>query len=297
MTCRALAPSRDGRVDGRKATADGEKSLPAAAGLRSRTAGYPRSRMNIVVLVKSIPDPNGDAELGDDLLVKRDGEGTLDPGDEYAVEAALQLAEATAGEVTVVSMGPAGAVSAIRRALSMGAHRAVLVSDDALRGSDVLATARVLAAAARRAAFDVVLTGVESTDGYTGTLPMTVAELLGLPAATFARKLEVVADGLRVERQTEAGYDVVECPLPALVTVTAGATDPRYPTLKGIMGAKQKPLEQLSLADLGLSGGELTPTQRVLSVEAAPQKSAGEIIQGDGAASRIADLLVDAKVI
>ena len=253
--------------------------------------------MNIVVLVKSIPDPNGDAELGDDFLVKREGEGTLDPGDEYAVEAALQLAEATAGEVTVVSMGPAGAVSAIRRALSMGAHRAVLVSDDALRGSDVLATARVLAAAVGRAPFDLVLTGVESTDGYTGTLPMTVAELLGLPAATFARKLDIVGDGLRVERQTEAGYDVVECPLPALVTVTAGATDPRYPTLKGIMGAKQKPLDQLSLADLGLSAGDLAPTQRVLSVEAAPQKGTGEVIQGDGAASRIADLLADAKVI
>ena len=103
--------------------------------------------MNIVVLVKSIPDPNGDAELGDDFLVKRDGEGTLDPGDEYAVEAALQLAEASEGEVTVVSMGPEGAVSAIRRALSMGAHRAVVVTDDALRGADVLATARVLAAA------------------------------------------------------------------------------------------------------------------------------------------------------
>lgn len=253
--------------------------------------------MDVVVLVKSIPDPNGDAELGDDFLVKREREGTLDPGDEYAVEAALQLAGATTGEVTVVSMGPAGAVSAIRRALSMGAHRAVLVSDDALRGSDVLATARVLAAAIGRAPYDLVLTGVESTDGYTGTLPMTVAELLGLPAATFARKLDIVGDGLRVERQTEAGYDVVECPLPALVTVTAGATDPRYPTLKGIMGAKQKPLDQLSLADLGLFAGDLAPTQRVLSVEAAPQKGTGEVIQGDGAVSRIADLLADAKVI
>ena len=253
--------------------------------------------MDVVVLVKSIPDPNGDAELGDDFLVKREGEGTLDPGDEYAVEAALQLAEATTGEVTVVSMGPAGAVSAIRRALSMGAHRAVLVSDDALRGSDVLATARVLSAATGRAPFDLVLTGVESTDGYTGTLPMTVAELLGLPAATFARKLDIVGDGLRVERQTEAGYDVVECPLPALVTVTAGATDPRYPTLKGIMGAKQKPLEQLSLADLHLTANDVAPSQRVVAVEAAPQKGAGEVIQGDGAASRIADLLADAKVI
>lgn len=173
---------------------------------------YPRSRMNIVVLVKSIPDPNGDAELGDDFLVERDGEGTLDPGDEYAVEAALQLAEATTGEVTVLSMGPAGAVSAIRRALSMGAHRAVLVSDDALRGADVLATARVLGAAIGRAPFDLVLTGVESTDGYTGTLPMTVAELLGLPAATFARKLDVVGDVKGSERQITFARQPDRCP-------------------------------------------------------------------------------------
>lgn len=253
--------------------------------------------MDVVVLVKSIPDPNGDAPLGDDFLVKRDGEGTLDPGDEFAVEAALQLAEGSDGEVTVVSMGPPGAISAIRRALSMGAHRAVLVTDDTLRGSDVLATARVLSAAVRRAPFDLVLAGIESTDGYTGTLPMTVAELLGLPAVTFARKLEVVDGRTRVKRQTEAGYDVVECPLPAVVTVTAGATEPRYPTLKGIMGAKAKPLEELSLADLGLSAADVAPTQRVTSVQAAPEKEAGRVIQAEGAPSAIADLLADAKVI
>ena len=254
--------------------------------------------MNVVVLVKSIPDPNGDVELGKDFLVDRSGEGTLDPGDEYAVEAALQLADATQGEVTVVSMGPAGALPAIRRALSMGAHRAIVVSDDALRGADVLATARVLAATLARAPFDVVLTGVESTDGYTGTLPMTVAELLGVPAATFARKVEAADDGLRVERQTEAGYDVVACGVPALVTVTAGATEPRYPTLKGIMGAKQKPLEELSLADLGLAAGDVAAAQHVIATEPAPQKSAGEVIQaGDDGAARIADLLAEAKVI
>jgi len=253
--------------------------------------------MNVVVLAKSIPDPSGDAELGPDFLVRRDGEGTLDPGDEYAIEAALQLAEASGGEVTVVSMGPAGAVSAIRRALSMGAHRGVLVSDDALRGSDVLATARVLAAAVGRTPFDLVLAGVESTDGYTGTLPMTVAELLGVPAVTFARRVDLAGAGLRVERQTEAGYDVVECALPALVTVTAGATEPRYPTLKGIMGAKQKPLEQLSLADLGLGADDVASTQRVVAVEQAPQKGPGEVIQGDGAVARVADILAEAKVI
>lgn len=253
--------------------------------------------MNVVILIKSIPDPNGDAPLGDDFVVKRDGEGTLDPGDEFAVEAGLQLAEASGGEVTVVSMGPAGAVSAVRRALSMGAHRAVIVTDDALRGSDVLATARVLAATVGRAPFDLVLAGVESTDGYTGTLPMTVAELLGLPAVTFARKLDVADGRARVERQTEAGYDVVECPLPALVTVTAGATEPRYPTLKGIMGAKAKPLEELSLADLGLSAADVAPTQRVIGVEPAPEKDSGRVIQAEGAPSVIADLLADAKVI
>ena len=254
--------------------------------------------MNVVVLAKSIPDPNGDAELGPDFLVKREGEGTLDPGDEFAVEAGLQIAEASDGEVTVVSMGPPGAVSAIRRALSMGAHRAILVSDDALRGADVLATARVLAAAVGRSSFDLVLAGIESTDGYTGTLPATVAELLGVPAATFARRIEVADGGLRVERQTEAGYDVVECALPALVTVTAGANEPRYPTLKGIMGAKQKPLEELSLADLELSADDVAPGQRVVAVEPAPQKASGEVIQaGDDAAKRIADLLAEAKVL
>ncbi|MEO8423654.1 MAG: electron transfer flavoprotein subunit beta/FixA family protein, partial [Actinomycetota bacterium] len=230
-------------------------------------------------------------------LVKRDGEGSLDPGDEYAVEEALQLAEASEGEVTVVSMGPEGAVSAIRRALSMGAHRAVVVTDDALRGSDVLATARVLAAAIGRAPFDLVLTGVESTDGYTGTLPMTLAELIGVPAVTFARKVDVTNDGIRVERQTEAGYDVVESALPALATVTAAASEPRYPTLKGIMGAKQKPLETLSLADIGLTAADVAATQQVAAVEPAAQKGPGEVVQGDAAAGRVADLLAEAKVI
>lgn len=253
--------------------------------------------MNVVVLVKSIPDPNGDAVLGDDFLVRREGEGTLDPGDEFAVEAALQLSEASGGEVTAVSMGPAGAVSAVRRALSMGVHRAIIVTDDLLRGADALATARVLAAALGRVQHDVVLAGVESTDGYTGTVPATVAELLGVPAVTFARTLDISDGSLRVERQTEAGYDVVTSPMPAVVTVTAGATEPRYPTLKGIMGAKQKPLETWSLVDLGLDPADVAPTQHVMAVEPAPQKSGGEIIPADGAAARIADLLADANVL
>src|ERR687887_1446583 len=174
--------------------------------------------MNVVVCAKYVPNPNGIPELGDDNLLKREGvEGALDPGDEYGVEAGLQIADAQGGEVTVVSMGPEPASAAVRKALSMGAHRAVFVTDGSLRGSDALATARVLAAAIKRQEFDLVIASVESTDGSTGTLPMTVAELLGVPSVTFARQLEVADGQLRVERQTEAGYDVVECPLPAVV--------------------------------------------------------------------------------
>jgi electron transfer flavoprotein beta subunit len=254
--------------------------------------------LNVVVCVKSVPNAQGTPDLGEDHLVPRDGEAILDPGDEFAVEAGLQLAEVADGEVTLVSMGPENAVSAIRKGLSMGAHRAILVTDPALRGSDALATARVLAAVISRAGFDVVLAGVESTDGYTGTVPVTVAELLGVPSATFARALEITDGVLRIERQTEGGYDVVEAPLPALATVTGSAAEPRYPTLKGIMQAKQKPLEQLSLADLSPSLDDLTPMQRVVSVERAPEQTSGELLEaGDDAVRRLGDFLADAKVI
>ena len=255
--------------------------------------------MQIAVLIKYVPEPQGTPTLGDDLLLVREGvEGSLDPGDEFAIEAALQLAESEGGEVTLVSMGPEVAQSALRKGFSMGAAGGLQVTDPALRGADALATAKVLAAAVKRSPFDLVLAGVESTDGYTGTLPMTVAELLALPSATFARGVEMENGALRVERQTEAGYDVVTCPLPALVTVTGSAAEPRYPTLKGIMAAKSKPLEQLSLADLGLSEADVAPTQRVLSVSHAPEKQAGVVVQaGDDAAAKIADLLAEAKAI
>jgi electron transfer flavoprotein beta subunit len=269
------------------------------AGILRRSPERRIEAVNVVVLVKYVPEPQGTPQLGDDHLLKRERvEGALDPGDEYAVEAALRVCEAEGGEVTLVSMGPEVAMSAIRRGLSMGAHRGVLVTDPSLRGSDGLATARVLAAAVRRLEFDLVLAGVESTDGSTGTVPMAVAELLGIPAATFARHVEVAGGTLRIERQTEGGYDVVESPLPALATVTGSAAEPRYPTLKGIMQAKQKPVEQLSLGDLGLSADDVAPTQRVVAVQEAATKEAGEIIQaGDDAARRIADVLAEAKVI
>jgi len=255
--------------------------------------------MQVVVLVKYVPEPNGTPTLGEDHLLVREGvDGALDPGDEYAIEAALRIVEAEGGEVTLVSMGPEVATSAIRKGLSMGAASGILVTDPALRGADALATATVLSAVVQRNPFDLVLAGVESTDGYTGTMPMAVAELLDLPSATFARSIEVRDGTLRVERQTEDGFDVVECPLPALATVTGSGAEPRYPTLKGIMGAKSKPLEQLSLADLGRAEGAVAPTQRVTAVSEAPEKAAGEIVpEGDDAAGKLVDLLAEAKVI
>lgn len=254
--------------------------------------------MDVVVLVKYVPDPAGTPKIGEDLLVQREGtDGTLDPGDEYAVEAGLQAVEAHGGEVTLVSMGPEIAMGAIRKGMSMGAHQGVLVTDPALRGADALATARVLAATIGRRPFDLVLTGAESTDGYTGTLPMAVAELLGVPALTFARRIHLEGDGVRIERQTDLGYDVLEGPLPALVSVTGSAAEPRYATLKGIMASKTKPVEQLALADLGLSPGDVAPTQHVRSVSPAAVKGPGEIVEGDEALGRIVGFLAEAKVI
>ncbi len=165
-------------------------------------------------------------------------------------------------------------------------------------GADALGTARVLAAAVARRSWDLAIAGVESTDGYTGTVPATVAELLDAPGVSAVRKLERIPSGIRVERQVEAGYDVLECGLPAVITVTAGANEPRYPSLKGIMQAKQKPLERLGLVDLGLSAADVAATQTVVEVTDAPAVAGGEVIAaGDDAVARIADLLTEAKVI
>jgi electron transfer flavoprotein beta subunit len=252
--------------------------------------------MNVTVLTKFVPNPTGTPILGaDNLLVRDAGDGALDPGDEYGLELALQMVEAGGGEVRVVSMGPEDAIAGVQRALAMGAHTGVLVSDPTFRGADALVTARVLAAAIGRGPYDLVIGGAESTDGYTGTVPVTVAELLGIASVTAVRKLDEDGDAFRVERQTESGYDVLRAPRPTLITVTAGATEPRYPSLKGIMAAKAKPVERLSAAVLGL--GELAATQSVSSVTDAPPKAGGEIVSGDDAVARIADLLKEAKVI
>ena len=259
--------------------------------------------MNVVVCVKQIPDPAAPGSLDPTThTLDRSGKLILDDSDAYGVEMALQLAPTDAGnEVILVSMAPNNETSGLRTALAMGATRAILVSDPALAGSDALTTAKVLAAAIRRAEPDLVLAATESTDGYTGTLPVQVAELLGLPSVTFAKSVAIDGPGVKVERQTEAGYDEVESPLPALVTVTAGVVEPRYPSFKGIMAAKSKPVDTLSVADLGLEAGAVGAAgagQEITDVSEAESRSAGEIVvdEGDGA-GRIVAFLEQIKVI
>ena len=195
--------------------------------------------MNVVVCVKQIPDPAAPGAL-DPITntLKREGKLILDESDSYGVEMALQLVDAAGeGEVSLVSMAPNGEVSGLRTALAMGAAKAVLVSDPELQGSDALTTAKVLAKAIERLGSpELVIAATESTDGYTGTIPEQMAELLGRPSVTFAKHVEVADGALKVQRQTEEGYDEVTCPLPALVSVTAGVVEPRYPELQGDHG-------------------------------------------------------------
>jgi electron transfer flavoprotein beta subunit len=259
--------------------------------------------MNVVVCVKQIPDPAAPASLKPDTLtLDRSGKLIMDDSDSYGVEMALQLAGNVEGsEVVLVSMAPGGEISGLRTALAMGAARAILVSDDALAGSDALSTAKVLAAAIRRAQPDLVIAATESTDGYTGTLPVQVAELLDMPSVTFAKGVATDGKTVRVERQTEAGYDDVESPLPAVVTVTAGVVEPRYPSFKGIMAAKSKPIDVLSVADLGIDPSEVGASgarQEIVDVAAAEERAGGEIVvdEGDGA-QRIVAFLEQLKVI
>ncbi len=251
--------------------------------------------MNIAVCVKQIPDPATPYELdGDNHWIIRPDDQVLDDTDRSGVEIALQLAEATEGTVTLYSMSPSGSLQGIRQALAMGADKAVIVDDDALKGADALTTARVLAAAIRQEGFDLVVAGTESTDGYSGVMPQIMSEILDVPCLSFARKVETGDGTVTIERQTAAGYDVVTAPVPALVTVTAGI-EPRYPTFKGIMQAKSKPVTTLTAADLGASNDT---AQVVRSVEPVAARAAGEIVEDDGEAyARIVEKLEQAKVI
>ena len=259
--------------------------------------------MNVVVCVKQIPDPAVPGSLGADHTLDRSGKLILDDSDAYGVEMSLQLAEkAGGGEVVLISMAPNGEVSGLRTALAMGAAKAILVSDPALAGSDALSTAKLIAKSIERAGgTDLVLTATESSDGYTGTVPAQVAELLDWPAITFAKKVEIADGKVTVQRQTEAGYDLVEAPLPAVVSVTAGVVEPRYPSFKGIMAAKNKPVDQVTAADLGLDGSQVGwagARQSITNVEQAPARQAGEKFEDDGTgAEKVVGFLEQLKVV
>jgi electron transfer flavoprotein beta subunit len=258
--------------------------------------------MNIAVCVKQIPDPADPPKLEADNTLDRSGKLILDESDSYGVEMALQLVDkAGGGEVTLVSMAPNGEMSGLRTALAMGAAKAILISDDALSGAGALDTAKVLAAAIRRADPELVITATESTDGYTGTVPEQIAALLDWPSVTFAKHIEVGDGKVHVRRQTEAGYDEVESPLPAVVSVTAGVVEPRYPSFKGIMAAKSKPVDQLTVADLGIDAatvGAAGAGQETVEVVKAEARQAGEKIEDDGEAHlRIIQFLEQLKVI
>ncbi|MGZ8763452.1 MAG: electron transfer flavoprotein subunit beta/FixA family protein [Acidimicrobiia bacterium] len=245
--------------------------------------------MNVLVCVKQIPDPATPGELTAEHTLKREGKLILDESDSFGVEMALQLVDkAGGGEVTLVSMAPNDEVSGLRTALAMGAAKAVLVSDPSLAGSDSLSTAKVIAkAVARVGDVDLLLTATESTDGYTGTIPGQVAELLDWPSLTFAKEVTIGDGKVTIQRQTEAGYDVVEASLPAVVSVTAGVVEPRYPSFKGIMAAKNKPVDAVKPADLGLADDQVGwagARQKITSVEQAPERQAGEKIEDDGTA-------------
>lgn len=252
--------------------------------------------MKVVVCVKQIPDPATayTLEEGTHWLTRPDDQ-ILDDTDRYGVEMGLQLAQASEGTVTLVSMGPAGNAQGIRQALAMGADKAIIIEDGDLRGADALTTSRVLAAAIEREGFDLVIAGTESTDGYSGVIPQMLAEHLGTPALTYAKHVDIGDGTVTINRQTNDGYDVVTADLPAVVSVTAGAVEPRYPTFKGIMDAKKKPVEHLTLTDLGV---ETSADQKVVSISDAPERAAGQKVEDDGEAYQaIVGLLEEKKVI
>ena len=257
--------------------------------------------MNIAVLVKQVPDTWAERTLSDtDKTLDRDGvEAVINEIDEYAIEEGLRLKEAHGGEVTIVSMGPERALESVRKALSMGADKAVLITDPALHGACVVQTTKAIAKALGTIEWDVVIAGSEATDSRLSVLPAMLAEELDVAQLTLARKVEVDGSTVKIERQGVGGYTVVEAQTPAVISVVEKINDPRYPSFKGIMAAKSKPVTTVSAADLGLDDTGLeSATTQVASFENAPPRQAGQAVkdEGDGGV-KIAEYLVSKKIV
>ena len=259
--------------------------------------------MNIVVLVKQVPDTWAERRLSDsDKTLDRESvDAVMNEIDEYAVEEALRLKEAHGGEVTVLTMGPERAAETIRKALSMGADKAVHVSDPALHGSCAIQTAEALAAALGKLEYDLVVCGSESTDARLSIMAALLSEKLGVPQLSGARKVEVDGSTVTVERQTETGFDRVQGSTPAVISVVEKINEPRYPSFKGIMAAKKKPVTPMTVADLGLDAATMgldSATSEVVDVTLRPPRQAGQVVkdEGDGGV-KIADFLASQKLI
>ncbi|MDQ3763124.1 MAG: electron transfer flavoprotein subunit beta/FixA family protein [Actinomycetota bacterium] len=260
--------------------------------------------MNIVVLIKQVPDTWSERKLADSdhTLDRAAADVVLDEINERAVEEALKIKEAKGGEITVVTMGPQQATDAIRKALSMGADKAVHLSDEGLHGSCAVQTAKALAKVISTLGdVDLVIAGNEATDGTVGAVPAMVADLLGLPELTHARKVTIEGRTVTVERETDDAITVLQADLPAVVSVNEKINEPRYPSFKGIMAAKKKPVNTLSLADAGIDSrdvGLANATSMVIESTPRPPRMAGQILtdEGDGAA-KLAEYLIGQKLI
>ncbi|MHB8140259.1 MAG: electron transfer flavoprotein subunit beta/FixA family protein [Vulcanimicrobiaceae bacterium] len=262
--------------------------------------------MKIVVTVKLVPDPNAEKRI-DPVgmrLVRSGVETVLNPYDEYALEAALQLRERLGGDTTVTafSMVPESTKETLRKALAMGVDDAVILSDASLAGSDTWATAYAMAQGLKKIGFDLVICGGLADDGSTGGVPGALAEYLGVPGLTNARHLEIVDGKLHAQRETDSGYQVVSGALPALVSVTMAVGEPRYPSLKGIMGAKKKSIATMAPADLGLDravGSDGAKTE-LLAIAPPPARGSARVVEaadGPTGAKIIFDFLKEKKLI
>jgi electron transfer flavoprotein beta subunit len=253
--------------------------------------------VNIVVCIKQVPDTETQIKIAADgkSIVTDDIKWVMNPYDEFGVEEALRLKEKFGGEVTVVGLGPKRVTESLRTALAMGADKGILISDDALEGSDSLAVAKALAAAIKDLEYDIIFTGQRGVDDDLGVVGASLAEILGIPQVSLAVKIEVSEDGksLKANRPVEGQTLVIETPLPVLITAQKGLNEPRYASLPGIMKAKKKPLEEKTIADLGLDAGlfgEGGRKVKIIEMTPPPERKAGKIIEGETPQEKAAGL-------